>query len=563
VQTESRHRDPYRANCKPKLAELLQSLGMDQTFARAQGNYLYDSEDRAYLDLVGGFGAALLGHNPPTLCQALIESVQAGIPVHAQGSIRVEAGKLAANLNRIVTDERGADTESASGYFVNFSNSGTEAVECAIKHAYKVHFDKVRRDYERLSRVLNDFYYRADRQIDSIDLPEGRTDLNKFRDDLDEYNLAQFESFQNRPVIIALKGSFHGKTTSALKVTFNKTYREAFEGLSGVQPVFIDMHAPERLAELVTEHHSEFYYPVLEGRRVVLRPVRVTRVIAFMLEPILGEGGIRVVPDAVMASLAAQRQRIAVPIIVDEIQTGCGRTGRVFAFTGTPLGRLEPDYVVLSKALGGGLVKIGATMIRRDVYDQDFGILHTSTFSEDELSCRLANEFLTLLDSDNRRLLDQAAARGEHLRRRLDQLQQQHPQLIREVRGRGLMLGMEFTSMADSSPFFRAAGRQGVLSLLIASYLLRYHRIRALAPLSTMLKGNPGKQRMSVLRIQPPLTITEAEIDRVIAALGEILNIIECNNEYCLVAHLSGHPVSDRERRNPHRVPVSWPLRMD
>jgi acetylornithine/succinyldiaminopimelate/putrescine aminotransferase len=561
VQTKDSHWVRYRANCKPKLADLLRSLGIDQTFVKAQGSYLYDEHGAAYLDLVGGFGAALLGHNPPELCRTLVESVTAGLPVHAQGSVRGEAARLAEHLNQIVSTERGVrDGDDAAGYYVNFTNSGAESVEAAIKHAYKVHFDKVRRDYERLSRVLNDFYYRIDAQGIDVDLPGPRSDLNKFRDDLDEHNLAQFEAFQNRPVVIALKGSFHGKTTSSLKVTFNKTYREAFEGLSSVQPVFVDMHAPERLAELVDEHRSEFYYPVLEGKRVVLRPVRVTRVIAFILEPILGEGGIRVVPDSVMAKLSELRERVGVPYIVDEIQTGSGRTGRVFAFTHTPLARIEPDYIVLSKALGGGLAKIGATLIKRSAYDHDFAILHTSTFGEDELSCRLADEFLHLLTRDEGRLLAQATERGAYLKQRLEALQRQHPRLIREVRGRGLMVGVEFSSMAESSPFFRAAGRQGVLSLLIASYLLRHHRIRALAPLSTMLKGNPGKQRSSVLRIQPPLTVTEEEIDRVIDALAETLTIIERNNEYCLVAHLSGHPLSDEERRDPQRIPVAWPL---
>lgn len=472
--------DLYHSQCKPKLAELLRALGLDQHFVRAEGSYLYSEDGHAYLDLVGGFGAALLGHNPPALVDALVEALRRGIPANAQASVRGEAAALASRLNDLHAREQGGP--SCRGYYVNFTNSGTESVEAAIKHAYKVHFDKVRREYERLTRLLNDFYYRIDGSQTAIELPGKQRVLSKFRDDLDEHNLSQFEAFQNQPVIVAVKGSYHGKTASALKVTFNKTYREPFEGLSAVRPVFLAMDAPERLPEIVAEHCSEFFYPVLAGNRVELRPVRLTRVISLILEPILGEGGIRVVPDAVLQRLADLHDSTGIPYILDEIQTGCGRTGSMFAYTRTPLRRIEPEYVLLSKALGGGLVKIGATLIRRDIYDPDFGILHTSTFGEDEISARVASAFLDALVAPEAGLLARVTELGGYLRERLEGLRARFPSIIREVRGRGLMLGLELTALSESSPFFRAAGRQGVLSLLIASYLLRYHRIRLIAP---------------------------------------------------------------------------------
>ena len=98
------------------------------------------------------------------------------------------------------------------------------------------------------------------------------------------------------------------------------------------------------------------------------------------------------------------------------------------------------------------------------------------------------------------------------------------------------MLGLEFTALQERSPFFRAAGKQGVLSLLVASYLMANFQIRVLAPLTSMLKGNPGKQRLSVIRIQPPVTVTEQEIKRLIEGLDEVCRIIQNNNEFCLVA---------------------------
>jgi predicted amino acid dehydrogenase len=122
------------------------------------------------------------------------------------------------------------------------------------------------------------------------------------------------------------------------------------------------------------------------------------------------------------------------------------------------------------------------------------------------------------------------------------------------------MLGLELIALDDAGPFFRAAGRQGVLSLLIASYLMRYHAIRLVAPLATMLPGNPGRRRVSVLRIQPPASLTQAEIEHFLAALAEVLSVIDCNNEYLLVGHLSGHRVNDAERTAPSRFDAAWPL---
>ena len=226
-----------------------------------------------------------------------------------------------------------------------------------------------------------------------------------------------------------------------------------------------------------------------------------------MLEVVLGEGGMRPLADESLAALAATARRLAIPLLIDEVQTGCGRLGTVFGFQATSLAGAEPEYLCLSKALGGGLAKIGATLIRRDVYDPDFGILHTSTFGEDELSCRTATRFLDQLTGQDGTWLRRIRDLGEAFLRELQDLRAEYPDVIKDVRGRGLMLGLELQPLADKSPFFRATGRQGILSLLVASYLLHYHGIRLLAPLSTIFKGNPGKVRLSVLRIQPPATI--------------------------------------------------------
>jgi predicted amino acid dehydrogenase len=115
------------------------------------------------------------------------------------------------------------------------------------------------------------------------------------------------------------------------------------------------------------------------------------------------------------------------------------------------------------------------------------------------------------------------------------------------------MIAIEFTNLAGHSSFFRYAGRQGFLSLLVSSYLLNRHGIRTFAPLSTMMKGNPGRVKASIIRIQPSAFIKNEEIDRTIFALDEAMRIIEANNEYCMVSHLIGEDPGRDALENPEK----------
>lgn len=546
----------YAGFCRPKLCDLLESLGLNVAFSRARGAHLYmDAEDGTeveVLDLVGGFGAGLLGHNNPELKELLKSELDADVPFLAQSSQRRDAGRLAEQLNRALP--------ARTPYLCHLCNSGAEAVEAALKHAYKVRFDALRRQFERISRDIEWFLRDTERNHPDIETPGGIRDLGKFRDDLDEHNLAEFERFRQNPVVLALKGSFHGKTASALKVTFNRTYREGFEGLSALRPEFLDFADVERLHEIQRSHQIEFVVPRVEDGRIVVEQVSASRIVALCIEIIQGEGGIRPLPDGVLQALADQHTRFGIPYIVDEIQTGCGRTGAFVAYGATPLGQIDPEYITLSKALGGGLVKIGVLLVRESVYDPDFGILHTSTFAEDELGCRIASRVLDILSRDDNRFMRSVAEKGEYLLAGLRRLQHKHPEVVREVRGRGLMIGVEFTDLQDKGPLFRYGVRQGFLSLLVASYLLHHHRIRLLAPLSTLMKGNPGKRRLSVLRIQPAEDIDRAEMDRVLDALDEVFGVVSQNNDGVLVGHLVGVPPSDADRRAPPIMEVTNPV---
>lgn len=549
------HTDPYATWCRPKLADLLGAVALDVEYTRASGAYLYREvagQEVAVLDMVGGFGAGLFGHNHPVLKAAMHRLLDADTPFLAQCASRGSAGRLAQRLNALLPGD--------ASYLTHFTNDGAGAVEAVLKHAYKVRFDALRRTFEQVSRDVEAFHNAHESRADELQVPGG-LEWGRFRDELDEYNIAELERFQHRPVVLALKGAFHGKTTGALKLTFNKAYREGFEGLSAIHTQFLDPSDLLRVEEIVAGHPIRFRLPVLCGRTVEIEERSANAVILLALEVIQGEGGMRPVPEEALRAVASARTRIDLPCLIDEIQTGCGRTGSFVAFADSPLTGTEPEYVTLSKALGGGLVKLGAALIREDIYDHDFGILHTSTFAEDELSSGVAHCALDLLTANDGAMMRGVAVTGDYLLRGLRSLATRFPGVVRDVRGRGLMIGVEFTDLHEASPFFRFGIRQGFLSLVVASYLLHHHQVRILAPLTTLLKGNPGKKRQAILRLQPAAVISRAECDRVLAGLAEVFKIIAHNNESVLVGHLVGATPDAATRRNPPIIAVERPMR--
>lgn len=524
----------YETWSRPKLAQLLRAFKLDQHFVRAAGSTVYDADGRAVLDLVSGFGACLLGHNPPALKKRLIEQLQSDLPSFMMGSIAADTARLGERLNAELAVELGR--EPNPGYYLQLSNGGAEAAEAAIKHAYKVMVDRLSGRQQHLTQLSHEFARQCAGM--EIALPPGHQSVKSLCSAIERHNKAMLEQARGAPCIVALKGSYHGRTGSTLKVTSNPTYRVDFAGLSALRPIFIPLDAPEYLAEVVRAQLIELRYPHWVNGQVEVGSVLVPQVIAFVMEPILGEGGVRVVPEATLQRLADLHGELDVPFIIDEVQTGYGRSGRVFDFSQTPLAAIDPEYLLLGKALGGGVSKLGATLIRRDVYDPDFGLMHSSTFAEDPPSAQMALATLDLLTADNRALLDHIRQVGASLQGRLQALHSHFPEVVREVRGRGLMLGMELRAPVGSGPRLQAAHRRGALALLIASYLMHHHAIRLIAPLHTMLGDRCDSVRPSVLRIQAAATLSGAEIEHFVSALAEVLVVIQRNDEQRLFDHL-------------------------
>src|SRR5438270_649016 len=222
-----------------------------------------------------------------------------------------------------------------------------------------------------------------------------------------------------------------------------------------------------------------------------------------------------------------------------------GRTGN---FLGSQLLGIEPDYICLSKALGGGLVKIGALLIKRERFVDEFSMIHTSTFAEDELSCRVALKALEILDRDQ--LTQRCAEAGSYLLAGLNALKADFPEQVKEVRGAGLMLGLELRDHSDSpSNTFLMLSKQKYFGYAAAAYLLMVHNVRIAPTLSEPF----------TLRLEPSAYVTEESMDQglgITAAqimdsmqngrskwvLGKVREGVElAAEEGCTVVGLGGH----------------------
>lgn len=322
---------------------------------------------------------------------------------------------------------------------------------------------------------------------------------------------------------IALEGAFHGKTLGALQLMSNPIARQPFE-LTGLKVLRV---RPNDLVQLDS---------VFEASGDVA---------GFVFEPIQGEGGVRLLERRFVERAAEHCRRNGAALIADECQTGVGRTG---AFLACQWLGVRPDYIILSKALSGGLAKISATLIDARRYREDFDLLHTSTYADDDFSCAIALKTLEILDD---RMLERCRCAGHQLQARLTALQARYPNIIREVRGAGLMLGLEFWPRQDAqSLLLRYFSTEKQLGTLIASYLFRGHRVRVAPTLSDPL----------TLRVQPSVQITSSQMDHFCEAVDDVCQRLDNDDAVALTRHLKGPqefavassgPLGRSERQHP------------
>lgn len=545
--------DNYGHYVKPKAAKVLRAIGLDVSYERAAGNYLYyrdsQGQEQQVLDLLGGYGTLMLGHNPPAIVDALRQQLDRQVAVHAQFSLRGQAGELAARLSAIAQREQGGDED----FITTFANSGAEAVEAAIKHAELSRVLKLEELLEEITAHIDrvrDALRRGEASIaanlyDSTDVRDWQFDVRNFDDLIVTLINHNSRELARRPVFVCLEKSFHGKLAASVQLTYNKNFRRAFQFL-GIKTRFVAMNDSAALARIAEEEAAFIFDLALENGQVQLVKRPLPMFCAFLLEPIQGEGGIHLLSADFGRDIRRFCNQQQCPLIIDEIQSGMGRSGRFFA--ASHIG-LRGDYYTLSKALGGGLAKIAALLISRSQYQPDFGLIHSSTFAEDDLSCAVALAVLEQLEANDGALYQLAATRGEQLMAGLRALQQRHPQVIAEVRGRGLFIGVEFhPRSASPSQILRSTDYADSLGYFLAGYLLRREQIR-LAPTGSA---------PNVLRLEPSVYLSDAEIERLLQALERLCQILEAEDSLHLV-----HPLSNPERPLPrpqirdHRRPLA------
>ncbi len=311
--------------------------------------------------------------------------------------------------------------------------------------------------------------------------------------------------------IIAAEKGFHGKTLGALSATGRDFFQRPFG-------------APVAGFDFVP-------YGDLEALEAALAAGPAAAVI---LEPVQGEGGANVPPPGYLAAVRAACDRHGAAFILDEIQTGFGRTGTLFACQAEDV---VPDVLLLGKALGGGLVPIGAVVMKETLASEDFCLRHSSTFAGNALCCRVALAVCDIFEREGEEILANVRQRSEQLREGHGRLVAEFPNVLSGHRGRGLLLGLEFDVTRRSFPANTNAGtllgllgEQEELLPLVASHLL--HRGIRTAP--TLNSGR-------ILRVEPPLTITREECRRYLEAMEESCAILARGDTGAFAGHLMGN----------------------
>ncbi|MEU3713191.1 aspartate aminotransferase family protein [Streptomyces catenulae] len=418
--------DLHSRHLNHQLPRMLHTLGFDKVYERAEGAYFWDADGQDYLDMLAGFGVMGLGRHHPVVRRALHDVLDAQLADLTRFDCQPLPGLLAEKLL--------AHTPHLDRVF--FGNSGTEAVETALKFARYA---------------------------------------------------------TGRPRVLYCTHAFHGLTTGSLSVNGEDGFRDGFAPL-----------LPDTAIEL--------------GDLAALeRELRRGDVAALVVEPIQGKG-VLPTPPGFLAAAQELLHRHQALLIADEVQTGLGRTGDFFAYQHEA--GVEPDLVCVAKTLSGGYVPVGATLgkdwIFKKVYSSmDRVLVHSASFGANAQAMAAGLAVLAVLEDEQ--LVAHARRTGDLLRTRLAALTDRY-ELLHEVRGRGLMIGIEFgrpRSLALRGRWtMLQAARKGLFAQMVVVPLLQRHRIL------TQVSGD----RLEVIKLIPPLIIGEREVDRFVDAFTAVMD---------------------------------------
>jgi LysW-gamma-L-lysine/LysW-L-ornithine aminotransferase len=380
------------------LAPLYQRFPVN--IAKGKGTKVWDIAGKEYIDLMGGYGVALVGHCNDRVVNAL----------KRQADILITAHMSTYNNTRLRFMEKIASVAPPSLNKIFFANSGAESVEAALKFARK---------------------------------------------------------YSGKHGVIAMNGAYHGKTFGALSVTYSEKYRKSFMPLlDGVK--FVPYSDPSLLEEVIDDTIG-----------------------SVILEPIQGETGIIVPPDDLLPKIREICDRRNIVLIFDEIQSGLGRTGKMWACQNW---NTTPDIMCLAKGIAGG-IPMGLVLAKQEIMDTMKLGEHSSTFGGSPIACAAGTATIEALTDD--KLIDNAAKIGVCFKEGLTQLQEKH-KIVRQVRGIGMMLGVELRFDVKEILF------DGIRNGLLLLYSGR-----------------------NILRLLPPLVMDETTVSRAV----DIIDIILTNEE--------------------------------
>jgi acetylornithine/LysW-gamma-L-lysine aminotransferase len=366
------------------------------TIEKGLGSHVWDTDNNEYIDCMGGYGVALVGHRNERVVNAIKSQIDKVITVHSSFYSKTREEFLQTLI----------DIAPSGLSQVHLNNSGAESIEAAIKFARK---------------------------------------------------------FTGKKKMVAMKGSYHGKSMGALSLTFNPKYREPFQPL--VEEVLFSPYGDVDALQNVVDKDTAFV----------------------ILEPIQGESGIHVPPEGFLREVRKICDENDSLLIFDEIQSGLGRTGSMWA---SEHWKTVPDIMCLAKGIAGG-VPMGATLVRPDILAVMKKGEHSSTFGGNPLACAAGTATLQALTQDG--LIENAKNVGEKFLRGLEELKSKH-KIIREVRGKGLMIGVELKFEVKDILM------EGIKNGLLLLYSGR-----------------------NILRFLPPLVISEEDIVKTLQILDGLL----------------------------------------
>ena len=397
---------------------------------------------------------------------------------------------------------RGAEVWDVDGN--RFLDFAAGIAVCSTGHSHPAVVEAVKQAAGRFLHISSDYWHEA-----QVRLAERLAELAPMKEPVMSFfaqsgtesveaalKLARFASGRSR--FIGFLGGFHGRTMGSLAFTSSKYTQQ--QGFFPTMPGVTHVPYPNNYRPLFAG--AEQGEAVLRYLEDVLfaGPVPAAEVAAILIEPIQGEGGYLVPPPGFLAGLRALCDRHGILLIFDEVQSGIGRTGKMFAAQQFDV---VPDIMTLAKGLGSGL-PIGLVVAKKTLMEKWKRGAHGNTYGGNPLCCAAA---LATLDLVQNGLMANAATVGDYFMARLRELQARHP-VIGEIRGRGLMIGMELvTDRASKAPAKELCDR-----IVDRAY---YNGLLLLAC---------GK---STLRFMPPLSVTRAEVDEALAILEQTLT--ECS----------------------------------